>query len=270
MFDETNKVAVLIDAENISPKYAQLILNEAGNIGDVICKRIYGDWSSSSLSSWKTPIMDHSFNPIQQFQNTTGKNSSDSALIIDAMDLLQERKYQSICIVSSDSDFTRLASRLREEEIYVVGMGEQKTPVSFRSACNKFLYLDLLIKEEEKKEKDQKQEAKTTKKRQTKENEQATSQTDDSQNGKNKSVIISAINDIIDIESDEDGWARLADVGNILNRMVTDFDVRNFGCKKLSQVIEKLGEYETKSVSNESNQSIKVVYVRKKKDEVTK
>ncbi len=138
------KLAILIDAENISSKYVNIILEEAVNTGNVIYKRIYGDWTTQSLNSWKKVLLDNAISPIQQFSNVNGKNSSDSALIIDAMDLLYQVDIDSFCIVSSDSDFTKLASRLRESDKYVLGMGEQKTPRSFISACSKFLYLDLL------------------------------------------------------------------------------------------------------------------------------
>ena len=189
MKEEFMKVAVLIDAENISFKYAKLILDEASRQGTVVCRRIYGDWSEASLSSWKTAIMEYSFNAIQQFHNTKGKNSSDSALIIDAMDLMHESNYQCMCIVSSDSDFSKLASRLRESEIYVVGMGETKTPVSFRSSCDKFLYLDVLLnkyKEMENRIK-QKQEAEARSSGQSKA---------DDKSGLNKAVIIEEIDTI--------------------------------------------------------------------------
>ena len=138
------KIAVLIDAENISHKYAHTILQEASSLGNVIYKRIYGNWMSTQLGPWKKELLDHAIQPIQQFSNTTGKNSSDSALIIDAMDLLYQNDLDAFCIVSSDSDFTRLATRLRESDIFVLGMGEQKTPRAFISACNKFVYLDVL------------------------------------------------------------------------------------------------------------------------------
>lgn len=145
------KVAVLIDAENISSKYAHTILQEASSLGNVIYKRIYGNWTSTQLGPWKKELLDHAIQPIQQYSNTAGKNSSDSALIIDAMDLLYQNRLDAFCIVSSDSDFTRLASRLRESEMYVMGMGEQKTPRAFISACNKFVYLDMLLAEQKKK-----------------------------------------------------------------------------------------------------------------------
>ena len=259
MMKENNmslKVAVLIDAENIAPKYAQLILSEASNFGSVVRRRIYGDWSLTTLSSWKTPIMDYSINPIQQFHNTTGKNSSDSALIIDAMDLLHEERYQCVCIVSSDSDFTRLAARLRESEIYVVGMGEQMTPASFRSACDRFLYLDLLEKEEEKK--------KSESIAADEKGEQVMALRENDQNGLNLQTVIATINGIIDTESDEDGWAGLATVGYKLNAKISDFDVRNFGCSKLTQFIKGQAVFEVKEEKSQSNPNIKVVYIRKK------
>ena len=138
------KLAVLIDAENISSKYIDVILSEANNLGDVIYKRIYGNWTTPQMASWRNTILDNAIQPVQQYSNTIRKNSSDSALIIDTMDLLYQSNLDGFCIVSSDSDFTRLASRLRESQKYVLGMGASKTPRSFISACNKFLYLGRL------------------------------------------------------------------------------------------------------------------------------
>ena len=142
--EQDKKFALLIDAENISPQYIDIILSEANNLGNVIYKRIYGNWTSPQMGSWKSTILDNAIQPVQQYSNTSGKNSSDSALIIDTMDLLYRTQLDGFCIVSSDSDFTRLASRLRESDKYVLGMGESKTPRSFISACNRFLYLDVL------------------------------------------------------------------------------------------------------------------------------
>lgn len=230
------KVAVLVDAENIAPKYAKLVIAEASRFGNVICKRIYGDWSDAGLSSWREPIMEYSFNSVQQFHNTKGKNSSDSALIIDAMDILHGAKYQCICIISSDSDFTRLASRLRESEIYVVGMGEQKTPATFRNACDKFLYLDLLYEAIAKDSKKVSEKKSSIKKQMSVE-----------ESGLNMQLIITEIDSIISNESSEDGWILLAELGNGLSKKLPDFDVRNFGCSKLSQFIKALDKYELKS-----------------------
>lgn len=293
MVDEmkVKKVAVLIDAENISYRYAQLILNEAANIGNVICKRIYGDWSLPTLTSWKKPIMDYSINAVQQFRSVSGKNSSDSVLIIDAMDMLHDEKYHSICIVSSDGDFTRLASRLRESEIFVVGMGEQKTPASFRSACDKFLYLDVLSKNNSDVGKEKTDQQKNTvKNKETVETDfkadregaqrlsiaeesqdtstdvedQKKNDNEDTQSGLNIQIVTAAINEIIDAEADDDGWAGLANVGNKLNAKISDFDVRNFGCERLSQFINNLGTYDVKRDGSPANPNHKVIYIKKK------
>ena len=256
MKEDIMKVAVLIDAENISFKYAKLILDEASRQGTVVCRRIYGDWSDQSLSSWKNAIMEYSFNAVQQFHNTKGKNSSDSALIIDAMDLLHGSNYQCMCIVSSDSDFSKLASRMRESEIFVVGMGETKTPVSFRSSCDKFLYLDVLLNKYKEAE---------LKLQTQMESKNAYGQKDEVQSGLNKSVIIEEIDTIIDDESSEDGWIMLSDLGSKLSQKFPDFDVRNFGFSKLSGLIKSLKRYELKGESpSGSNPTAKIFYVRKK------
>lgn len=245
---EDKKVAVLIDAENISPKYADLILAEAGRMGSVICRRAYGDWSGSSLASWKQGITDLSITAVQQFRNATGKNSSDSALIIDAMDLLYGGRYQCFCIASSDSDFTRLAARLREDEIFVVGMGEQKTLPSFRNACNKFLYLDVLQKDEKKKK------SKAA---------GIAPQESDLRTGMDKDAVLRIIGEIID-EQDENGWTFLGAVGNEIGNRIPDFDVRNFGYKKLSEFMDDQEDFQTKSVESDKNPLAKMIYVRRK------
>lgn len=259
---QSMKTAVLIDAENISWTYAKLILDEASKVGTVICRRIYGDWSSQSLSSWRKPIMDYSIQPIQQFQNTTGKNSSDSALIIDAMDLLHEGRYRCVCIASSDSDFTRLASRFRESEIYVVGMGEQKTPVAFRSACDKFLYLDVIMQENKQGSMDSTGKAKAAP-QSADSGEAALADTGTIDSGLNKQDVIMAINDILAHESDEDGWYFMGELGNRLLAKFPDFDVRNFGYSKLTPFVKSLDLYEVKGISNPSTH-VKYIYMRAK------
>ena len=138
------KIAVLIDADNVSDKYIKYIFDEISNLGMPTFKRIYGDWTKPQLGSWKTVLLNYSITPIQQYSYTTGKNATDAALIIDAMDILYSNNVDGFCIVSSDSDFTRLATRLREAGMYVVGMGEKKTPTPFISACEKFKYLEVL------------------------------------------------------------------------------------------------------------------------------
>ena len=150
--DRDNKIAVLVDAENVSEKYAQDLLDEVTNYGIPTYKRIYGDWTNPQLSSWKNSLLTYSFTPIQQYSYTSGKNSSDSAMIIDAMDILYSGKVTGFCLVTSDSDFTRLAMRLREAGMLVIGMGEKKTPQPFIKACEKFIYLEVLKNAEEKAE----------------------------------------------------------------------------------------------------------------------
>ena len=147
--DTERKVAVLFDAENIASKYTPVILNEANALGSVIIRRIYGDWTAREMSSWKQVILDHSIQPIQQYSNTNGKNSTDSAMIIDAMDILYSGNVEGFCLVSSDSDFTKLAQRLRESGMFVLGMGEQKTPSSFRVACDAFKILEVISQNED-------------------------------------------------------------------------------------------------------------------------
>ena len=150
---EDKHYAVLIDADNISSKYIAYILDEMTKYGVITYKRIYGDWTKPSLGSWKGVLLDHSITPIQQYSYTTGKNATDSAMIIDAMDILYSGNVDGYCIVSSDSDFTRLAARLRESGMLVLGMGEEKTPKPFISACNQFKYLDLLYRNQQEEEK---------------------------------------------------------------------------------------------------------------------
>ncbi len=142
--ENDRKIAVLIDADNVSDKYIKYIFNEITNHGIPTYKRIYGDWTKPQLSSWKNVLLNYSITPIQQYSYTTGRNSTDAALIIDAMDILYSDNVDGFCIVSSDSDFTRLAARLREAGMYVVGMGEKKTPMPFISACEIFKYLEVL------------------------------------------------------------------------------------------------------------------------------
>ena len=156
--DNELRIAILIDADNVSDKYIKIIVDEVANIGIATYKRIYGDWTSARLSSWKNVLLEDSIIPIQQYSYTTGKNATDSAMIIDAMDILYSGNVDGYCIVSSDSDFTRLAARLRESGMLVLGMGEEKTPKPFISACNQFKYLDLLYRNQQEEEKKQDEE----------------------------------------------------------------------------------------------------------------
>lgn len=259
------RLAVLIDAENISSKYVEMILAEANALGNVIYKRIYGNWTSTNMSSWREVILDNSIQPVQQYSNTTGKNSSDSSLIIDAMDLLFQGRLNGFCIVSSDSDFTRLAARLRESEMFVLGMGERKTPRSFISACNKFSYLDILYaasKNEQAAKPDKKTTpAKADGKKQSgaEEKPEAAAQTVQ-QDGSNINIVKTTVLELVEENSDDDGWIFSGKLGNLLNKRFPDFDVRNFGFKRLVPFVNSLNIVETKRDESDP----KLIYFRVK------
>ncbi len=239
------RFAVLIDADNVSEKYIKAILDELSNEGIITYKRIYGDWTKPSLSPWKSSLLNHSITPMQQYGYTTGKNATDSAMIIDAMDILYSGNVDGFCLVSSDSDFTRLAARLRESGMYVIGMGEKKTPTPFIAACNRFLYLENLI-------------SATTHDDNT---DKITPPTENASLDANKIKI--AIKSIVDEVSEEDGWASLSEVGNILLKRYPSFDVRTFGFTKLTPFVKSFKEFEIYSIHSE-NKNVKVMYIRNK------
>ena len=202
--DNELRIAILIDADNVSDKYIKIIVDEVANIGIATYKRIYGDWTSARLSSWKNVLLEDSIIPIQQYSYTTGKNATDSAMIIDAMDILYSGNVDGYCIVSSDSDFTRLAARLRESGMLVLGMGEEKTPKPFISACNQFKYLDLLYRNQQEEEKKEDLEtAAEAKKAESSNNKQNSS---GSKKNKDLKKVRKTINAIIEKFSDEEGW----------------------------------------------------------------
>lgn len=241
------KIAVLIDADNISDKYVKIILDETTKNGIATYKRIYGDWTNTRLASWKNVLLDNSIMPIQQYSYTTGKNATDSAMIIDAMDILYSGTVGGFCIASSDSDFTRLVARLRESGMYVIGMGESKTPKPFISACNQFKYLDILLSKEVEEEdilkKEEQEAAKTvtkgikTKKgikfNTVKKEEELKPQTD-------LRMIKKAIISLVEECSDDDEWIHSSELRNQLGKRFPDFDVRNFGHSKFSSFINSL------------------------------
>ncbi|MGE4353697.1 MAG: NYN domain-containing protein [Oscillospiraceae bacterium] len=251
------KLAVLIDAENIASKYIEIILSEANSLGNIIYKRIYGNWTTQQMGSWKDVILDNSIQPIQQYSNTNGKNSSDSSLIIDAMDLLYLGRLDGFCIVSSDSDFTRLAARLRESEMFVLGMGEQKTPRSFISACNKFRYLDILYSasstgkiEKRQNGSDERDdvENKTPVEKHTELLAKQPEQNDVVQEkpGFDIETIKLSLKELTEENSDDDGWIFSGKLGGLLNKRFPDFDVRNFGSRKFVQFVMSLDLFERK------------------------
>ncbi|HAE88721.1 MAG TPA: Maebl [Clostridiales bacterium] len=257
--DRDNKIAVLVDAENVSEKYAQDLLDEVTNYGIPTYKRIYGDWTNPQLSSWKNSLLTYSFTPIQQYSYTSGKNSSDSAMIIDAMDILYSGKVTGFCLVTSDSDFTRLAMRLREAGMLVIGMGEKKTPQPFIKACEKFIYLEVLKNAEEKAE--EKSDVKSDKgeKEEDKKERKAAEKPAVSSVVPLKKVR-AAIRDIVNSIGNDDGWAYLADVGNNLSKRMPDFDARNYGYRKLADLVSTFSGLETARIPvGESGKDSKIM-----------
>ena len=230
---EDLKLAILIDADNISPKYVKVILDEAATFGVAACKRIYGDWSDVRLKSWKDALLNNSIIPIQQYSYTTGKNATDSAMIIDAMDLLYGGNLDGFCIVSSDSDFTRLAARLREAGKLVIGMGESKAR-PLRQACDQFKYLDLILDHGETDD--------TAPAAPAAEAAARANAGDDT--AINRDSIGRIIHGLIDEMDDGTGWVRTSRVGDQLIKRYPDFDVRNFGSKSLNKFLASLPELE--------------------------
>lgn len=224
------KLALLIDADNVSAKYITPVLEELSKYGNVTCKRIYGDWTNTQHAVWKEELLKNSISPIQQFSYTQGKNATDSAMIIDAMDILYAGNVNGFCIVSSDSDFTRLASRLRESGNMVIGMGEEKTPQPFRKACDVFTCLELLVEES------QMEEESRNHRGQKQKSSQKTLQEVDSAIG--KEAIEEAIVKIITENQNSDKETGLGEVGSRLVKLYPDFDVRSYGYSLLSKLLE--------------------------------
>ncbi len=253
--ENDKKIAVLIDADNVSEKYIKYIFDEIANHGTPTYKRIYGDWTKPHLAAWKNVLLNYSITPIQQYSYTTGKNSTDAALIIDAMDILYSKSVDGFCIVSSDSDFTKLAARLREAGMYVIGMGEKKTPMPFIAACEKFKYLEILTTIPESSD----TEIDKNKEKIEKTNEGMASIQE----------LIDAIKIIVTESSDEDGWAFLGEVGIKLNKRYPDFDTRNYGHLKLTPLIASLKQFEIQSRKT-SNPNITHKYIKNKDDAAEK
>jgi len=241
--DSTNKLAVLIDADNAQPGIVDALLAEIANYGVASVKRIYGDWTAPNLKGWKEVLLEHSIQPMQQFAYTKGKNATDSAMIIDAMDLLYSNAFDGFCIVSSDSDFTKLASRIRESGLVVYGFGEQKTPSPFVAACDKFIYTEVLRATVSG---DEDLKPKTT-------NEL-----------KQDTKLVSLLRKAVDASSDESDWAQLGPVGSHIANQASNFDPRNYGFGKLGELVKatKLFDIEERPIGNGRS---KAVYVRAKK-----
>jgi uncharacterized LabA/DUF88 family protein len=253
------RLAVLIDADNIPYSNIKGMLEEMAKYGTPTFKRIYADWTKPTVSGWKTVLLENAISPIQQYSYTSGKNSTDSAMIIDAMDILYSGRVDGFCLVSSDSDFTKLATRLREAGMKVFGFGEKKTPTAFIAACNKFIYIEILSAPEAKIET-----IKSPSKHANK-NATATSQTVVSTPSILKvdkdlvKLIKASINDI----ADENGWAFLGDLGNFLLKKQPNFDSRNYGFSKLVSLIKSIGQLEIDERES-GKRNIKHVYVKTK------
>jgi uncharacterized LabA/DUF88 family protein len=243
-------LAVLIDGDNIPSAFVKEMMEEIAKYGNPTIKRIYGDWTKPNLSKWKNILLENAITPIQQYGYTTGKNATDSAMIIDAMDILYSEKVNGFCIVSSDSDFTRLATRLREAGMQVIGIGEKKTPNPFIVACDKFIYIEIL--KNKSKEKVSEGEKELDK------------ETFDTISPKEIKLIASTITDL----SDDEGWAFLGDVGSLLQKKRPNFDPRNYGFQKLTPLIKSTGKFEIEQRESQKGRS-KLIYVRNKEKHIT-
>ena len=235
------RLAVLIDADNAQPAIIEGLVREIVKYGIPSVKRIYGDWTTPNLAGWKSVLLDHSIQPIQQFRYTVGKNATDSAMIIDAMDLLYTRRFDGFCLVSSDSDFTRLASRIREEGLLVYGFGEEKTPKAFVSACDKFIFTKVLLTEENPDTAIRKQETKKL---------------------KGDTKLVNLFRNALEAASDDNGWAHLGAVGHHIAKQVPEFDSRNYGYKKLVDLVSAITLFEI------DRRSQGTVYIRDKRSKL--
>jgi len=239
-----NKIAILIDGDNAQSSLLQEMLVEAGKHGQITVRRIYGDWTTNNMNSWKDVLNYHAFQPIQQFRYTVGKNATDSAMIIDAMDILHSGVVDGFCLVSSDSDYTRLATRIRESGIFVMGIGERKTPKAFVNACDVFVFTENLAAEKKAAQKNLSQQKKTTGKKK----------------GNDDPNPLPILSQAFEMAVGQDGWAPLATLGQSLYQLDPSFDPRTYGHKQLSKMIAKLKErFEMRS---QEVGGTNVVYVR--------
>ena len=239
------KLAVLIVADNAQPSIVDGLLSEIAKYGTANVKRIYGDWTLSALKGGKEILLQYSIQPIQQFGYTSGKNATDSALIIDAMDLLYTGKFDGFCIVSSDSDFTKLASRIREAGLIVYGFGEKKTPKAFVSACDKFIFTEVLRSKDDFTEKIKRKTTGELKK---------------------DTTLVNLLRNAVEASSDDSGWAHLASVGSNVAKQSPEFDPRNYGYKKLGELASatKLFQVEERTVGNGPSKAVYLKDKRKK------
>ena len=235
--ENTEKLAVLIDADNAQPSIVDGLLSEIANYGVASVKRIYGDWTAPGLKGWKEVLLQHSIQPIQQFAYTKGKNATDSAMIIDAMDLLYTDNFNGFCLVSSDSDFTKLAARIRESGLLVYGFGEKKTPSPFVSACDKFIYTEVLRAKVDANQAIAKKSSKEL---------------------KQDEKLVSLLRNAVEASSDDSGWAYLGPVGSNIAKQTPDFDPRNYGYGKLGELVSatQLFEIERRKIGDTNSKAV--------------
>lgn len=239
--EQTPKLAVLIDADNAQPSVADGLINEIAKYGIASVKRAYGDWTQLGLNGWKAVLLEHSIQPIQQFAYTQGKNATDSAMIIDAMDLLYTARFDGFCLVSSDSDFTKLASRIRESGLVVYGFGEKKSPRPFVTACDKFIYTEVLRAQDDK-----------------------PAARFDATKLKQDTRLVSLLRDAVEACADDSGWASLGPVGSTIAKQSPDFDSRNYGYSKLGELVAATQLFEIdKRQLGSTNSSM--IYIKNKK-----
>ena len=237
------RLAVLIDADNASPKIVEGLFEEIAKIGEASARRIYGDFSQARLKSWAEILPRYAILPHQQFAHTTGKNSTDVAMVIDAMDLLHSGRFDGFCLVSSDSDFTRLAARIREQGLEVYGFGEQKTPESFRQACRRFIYTENLLAQPS----------------------SNCSPAPAVSSHRSPSAATPVIRKAIEQLENDEGWVSLGAVGNQLSKLASDFDPRSYGCSKLSDLVRKTGAFKIEEAPNGTFRVCKKAVSRKPK-----
>jgi len=241
-----SNLAVLIDGDNIPSAHVKEMMEEIAKYGNPTIKRIYGDWTKPNLTKWKNLLLENAITPVQQYAYTKGKNATDSAMIIDAMDILYSNQVSGFCLVSSDSDFTRLATRLREAGMQVIGIGEKKTPNPFIVACDKFVYVEILKNQTDKKNEDSKDSEKSAV---------------DTITRKEINLIATTISDL----SDEDGWAFLGDVGSLLLKKQPNFDSRNYGFEKLTPLIRSTDSFDVELRENPKSKN-KLIYVKNREN----
>ncbi len=250
--ERQKRLAVLIDADNTRPSIIEGLLEEIANYGIASVKRIYGDWTTPHLKGWKEVLLEHSIQPIQQFGYTTGKNSTDSAMIIDAMDVLYTEKMDGFCIVSSDSDFTRLSARIREAGLTVYGFGEKKTPKAFVGACDRFIFTENLRKVID-----------TTVAAEIEE-PSPIHHKKPTRELKRDSRLVNLVRNAVEDSADEDGWAQLGTVGTNIANKSPEFDPRNWGYKKLGELIRELGLFDIDEQSVNGSPA-KIIYIKDKR-----